>query len=153
MSDNVLGTLLYALIRGLFFSFPVTPVFCYLRKVFYVPFAQKNMLEKAIADGHVVKAKLADSSAMMGGKEYAVMNGEWRCIYQYQYDGKTYKYRGISRGWPAEEITLYFQTKPNRACTYHELGYRESNWIKFYWWMLIVCTLGSCAWELYQYGI
>lgn len=144
---------MYAVMMAFVCAVPATAFFCCLRKACYVPLVQRKMLEKAIADGHVVKAKLVDSSERMGGGEYSVPNGEWKAIYEYQYGGKTYKYRGISTGWPAEEITLYFQTKPNRGCTYHELGYRESNWKKYYWWMVVVCFIGFFAWELYKYAV
>lgn len=143
--------LMYALIMAFICALPATPVFCYLRKVFYVPLARKKMMEKAVADGHIVKAKIDKSNMIVGGSEYTLPTGEYRVTYRYEYAGKEYKYRGMCTGRPDDEVTLYFEKKPNLACSYYELGYRESNWHRYYWWMVLICFAVVLIYEVSKY--
>ncbi len=42
-------------------SLAITPIFCLLRKIFYLPFIRKGLIEKAKEKGHVVEAHMQKS--------------------------------------------------------------------------------------------
>lgn len=149
MREDFVVVFLYAFLMSFIYALIATPVFCYLRKVFYVPFARKKMLEKAIAEGHVVQARLVKEHNIADGKEYLHTSGKWYVMYQYQYAGKQYKYRATCYGNPSEEITLYFEKNPKQACAYLELGYMESNWKKYYIRLVAVIFVVLLIWGVF----
>ena len=50
---------------GIILGIPFTPIICLMRHVLIVPFTHKKILQKAISEGHVVKAKLIKASDVM----------------------------------------------------------------------------------------
>lgn len=110
------------LIMGLIISVFVTPVFCLLRRILYVPLACQRLARKAEKQGHVITAKFAGYSDDAQGRPF----------YDYSYGGKQYwcYYNPIST--PPDEIRLYFIKNPAKACLFYELGLRESNWFLYY---------------------
>lgn len=118
------------------FSIFATPIFCLLRKVYYVPIINQKLLKKAIQEGHIVEAKLIKehdiTTTPTGFDKGMVDSGKVMGTYIYEYKGKKYKTRRISRNGLSEEITLYFIKKPRKATSASEIGYSESNWFLYY---------------------
>jgi hypothetical protein len=121
-------------IVGPIISIFITPVFCFFRKVFYVPLIRKKLLRQAKENNHVIKAKLIKYSDILTSNDGfgATASGERMAIYHYEYAGKKYKYRAITAGCLPEEITLYYLRNPRKATVASELGLRESHWLLYY---------------------
>jgi len=134
VSTRIVALLILSVGTGLILSVFVTPVFCIFRKIFIVPFLQKRILQKAIAQGHVVQAHMVKSEDVYHatGGEGVYMTNQIKYTYRYEYNGKTYTYRGYSPMQEPPEITLYFERNPKRAVTKREVGFLESNWKKYY---------------------
>lgn len=147
MTDEMVAELvivfLFGIMSGPTFALPLTPIFCLLRKMFYVPFIQKKLFQEAVDKGNVVKAKLKSSYKVMRSD----LDGDRHtmpyrtAIYVYEYKRKKYKYRARAHENPPEEITLYFLKSPKRACLSREVGYTESNWLKYFFGLSILITL------------
>ena len=58
MMAKVIAYVLVGIFLGPIFSIAVTPIFCLLRTIFYVPLIRKKLREKAIEEGHVIEATL-----------------------------------------------------------------------------------------------
>lgn len=61
MSANIIAYVLIGVFHGPVVSLAITPLFCLLRKIFFVPFMRKSLIEKAERKGHVVEAHLLKS--------------------------------------------------------------------------------------------
>lgn len=138
MQEQIVVKVLSSLILGFLFAFPGAFVFNYFRTLIYVPRNKAKILEKAIADGHVVKGKLIDAREQLGDQDLPVPNGKWYSVYRYEYKGKTHQYKGVIAGSPPSELDLYFESDPSKACTLNELGFRETRWMNYYRPMAIV---------------
>ena len=144
MNTRIVALLILSVGAGFGLSVFATPVFCIFRKIFIVPFLKKKILRDAIRQGHVVQAYLIDESDVYyatGGDGVAATN-QRRYIYRYEYEGKTYRYRGYSSMQEASEITLYFQWNPRRATTARDLGFIESNWKKYFLVLATIFAIG-----------
>ena len=152
MLEKLIVMVLSALILAFLFAFPASAVANYLRIVFYLPFVRRKKLDEAIEQGHVVQAKLMKhpERLLASGSEVSY-SGSWEAHYQYSYQGKEYRYKGVFTSYPPEEITLYFETNPARACTGNAFGIRESRWKKFYGWMVVICFIALLIYEVGQY--
>lgn len=134
MEAKILAYVLIGIFLGPIFSLAVTPIFCLLRKIFFVPFIRKNLREKAEKKGHIIEAELQ--------KSYNIRNHDTDFgptatmkdmgIYSYRYNGKKYKYRMVTTTRLPEKITLYYINNPGKATIAKELGNRETKWLKFY---------------------
>lgn len=83
------------------------------------------MLNKAIEQGHVVKAKLIkvkDAAGECGHLDSSRQEG----VYQYEYKNKTYKTHLVGESPIRKEITLYFERNPRRAVSKERFGGYES---------------------------
>lgn len=150
MNSEVIAKVLISIPFGIVISLFITPIFIFMRKIFYGPLTNKKLLEKAIKDGHVVQAKLIkrydvkqDSEKMrMGNGMGMVPTGEQEGVYEYEYNGKTYRYHAISAHIGQElskNATLYFIKNPRKAATKKELFLTaKSPWIVSYL-ILSVC--------------
>ena len=58
MSAEIKLKIIVGIMCGITLGIPFTPIVCLMRHLFIVPFRYKKMLNKAIEQGHVVKAKL-----------------------------------------------------------------------------------------------
>lgn len=58
MEAKIIACILIGIFFGPVASLAITPIFCLLRIIFYVPFIRKSLREEAERKGHVVKASL-----------------------------------------------------------------------------------------------
>lgn len=110
------------LAMGLVASVIITPIFCLLRRIIYVPLASQKLARDAEKKGHVVTGRFAGYSD----------DGRNQPIYFYEYNGVEYwcYYNPIST--PPDEIRLYFIKNPRKACLFYELGIHECNWFLYH---------------------
>lgn len=139
--------LLASAMVGMMLAVPLMPVMCLLRKIFYVPFIRRRLVEDAIAKGHVVTAYLEKRNEL-----YDVDKGDsntytnWtEGVYRYTYNGRNYRYRYRTTGDMPLELTLYFQQRPRRACLARELGALESPLLKCYALTAFLAAITVCA--------
>ena len=129
---------------GLLTSIVVTPIFCFLRKLFFVPFIRDKLKKKAIEKGHVVVAHRVERYPGHDASDYEVG------VYQFEYRGKVYKIRLKSQYYLETETKLYWLKKPRTARPADYLGYEETSWFKYYLIIaLIICMLCSVGGMLY----
>ena len=76
---------------GIILGIPFTPIICLMRHVLIVPFTHKKILQKAISEGHVVKAKLIKASDVME-EDGSTNSSKQIGLYVYEYKGKSLKY-------------------------------------------------------------
>lgn len=133
METRQLAIIVIGVLAGLAASLILTPLFCLLRRIIYVPFFCRNLVEKAERKNHVVTATLVKTHDIMDkrGDVDFVQTGQEMGIYHYKYRGRTYKYRTISGSRMPNEITLYFLKNPARAAE-DEFGLRKGNWPLYY---------------------
>lgn len=110
---------------GIILGIPFTPIVCLMRHVLIVPFTHKKILQKAISEGHVVKAKLIKASDVME-EDGSTNSSKQIGLYMYEYKGKKYKVHFESQSPIQEELTLYFERNPRRAVRENALGLHES---------------------------
>ena len=136
------------IVYGLLVSIAITPLFCFVRKIWYVPLVQKKYVKKAIEDGRVVQAKLMKSWDSWNQSESGaiIASNEVLGVYTYEYKGKKYKYRASSTSHLADELTLYFLKNPRKASLENEIGFRESNWIQYYF---VIAAIGCVKYMLF----
>lgn len=125
---------------GIALSVFVTPVFCLLRKMFFVPLMRKRFKELAIKKGRVVTATLQKSFPVISRKD-GLPTGETLGRYSYDYKGKTYSFSCTTHYEPASELTLYFQKNPRKATLESMLGLKESNWLRYFFVIAIVIAV------------
>lgn len=140
----------FSLVAGAILAVPLTPVFCLLRKVFYVPFIRGRLVQEAEAKGHVVTAQLEKSGELYGTKQNGerVYTNRREGHYRYTYRGRSYRYRYRSTAELPEELILYFLRRPGRACLKRELGAMESPVVKYYVLTMVPAAIAIGAWLL-----
>ena len=144
MEAKIIAYVLIGVFLGPVASLAITPVFCLLRKLFFVPFIRKSLREKAERKGHVVEAHLLKSHNIRNHNTDGVPlpTMEDMGIYSYEVNGKTYRYRLLSTTGIPQTITLYYIKQPRKATLANDLGNWESPWLKFY---LIISLLVAGA--------
>ena len=145
MSSEIIARLIVAMCFGIALSLFITPVYIFIRKIMYGPFTKKKLLKKAIDAGHIVQAKLVDSYGSLDkNKEHH--------IYEYEWEGKTYKYRGVSHSYTGNpsEVELYFIKNPRKAANCDELYVTaRSPWIVSY--LIITVIISIIAFFMLSY--
>lgn len=143
MLVKLITFILLGIFLGPLVSLVITPLFCLLRKIFYVPFIRKGLIEKAKENGHVVEAHLQKKHTLMDHtNNVALPTMREMGTYTYQVNGKKYVYRHITTLGLHDTITLYYIKKPRKATVGGDLGNWESPWFKFY---LIISLLAAVA--------
>lgn len=127
MKVKLIALVITGVFLGPIASLVITPIFCFLRKIFIVPFIRKDLLEKAKIDGHVVEAHLQKKHSLGDEPVMREMG-----TYLYYVNGKKYKYQHITELGLDETIPLYYVKKPRKATVGGDLGNWESPWFKFY---------------------
>lgn len=126
-------------------SLAITPIFMYLRIIFFVPFIRRRLWEEAERKGHVIEASLKKTQDLT---EYDTELGRVPTMrkmgtYSYQVNGKNYTYRGISSNRLPETITLYYIKKPKKATLSNRLGNWEQPWLKCYLGISLFVTIAT----------
>ena len=127
MKVKLIALVITGVFLGPIASLVITPIFCFLRKIFFVPFIRESLREKAKRDGHVVEAHLQKKHSL--GDEPVMRDGYIHILYV---NGKKYKYQNITELGLDETIPLYYVKKPRKATVGGDLGNWESLWFKFY---------------------
>lgn len=145
MSSEIIARVIVAMCFGIALSLFITPIFVFIRKIMYGPFSNKKLLKKAIDEGHIVQAKLVESySSLNNNKEHL--------IYEYEWKGKTYKYRCISKSYTGNpsSFELYFIKNPRKAGNCDELYITaKSPWIASY--LIITVIISIIAFFMLSY--
>ena len=130
--------LIVCILAGVFFgpviSLVITPIFCLLRVIFYVPFIRRKLLEKAKEDGHVVEAHLIKHHTISPDDNGPYTTMKEMGTYIYYVNGRKYKYHAITDAIPGLDNTmpLYYIKNPRKATTGGDLGIKEQPWLKIY---------------------
>ena len=74
---------------------------------------RNRRVEKAISLGHIVKAKRV--KAWDDDNTGYDVNSWFHGTYSYEIDGKSYKYRYMSKVFPPHELTLYYINNPRKT--------------------------------------
>lgn len=148
-------SLLVSVAVGFAAAVPVTPIFCLLRKLFYVPFIRRHLVEEAVHKGHVVQARLKkDYGDYKEDKALGqITTGRRRAVYNYEYQGYRYHYRCITSSKPSAELTLYFLRSPRKACLSKELGLLESHWLRYYIRIALLILLANFGLLIFTGGL
>lgn len=133
MDAKLIAYIILGVFLGPIASVAITPIFCVLWKIFYLPFIRKKLLEKAKEDGHVVEAHLVKKHTLYDHKNgVSLPTMKELGTYAYQVNGKEYVYKHITALGLHDTITLYYIKKPRKATVGGDLGNWESPWLKFY---------------------
>ena len=145
MTTELIAKSIIAIAFGITGAIFITPAFIFLRKLFYGPFINKKLIEKAKAKGNVVTGYLVDHYSLHEhSNNHMRMTGEEMGIYKYAVNGRNYKFRLMSFNTLPKEITLYYLYRPRKAMLYKELYVTErSPWIKSFFVICFVCWLIS----------
>lgn len=150
MTNELIAKAITAIAFGFVGALFITPVFILLRKLFYGPFINKKLIEKAKAKGNIVTAHLIkhyDQYDHSG--QFNRTTGKEIGVYEYECNGRKYKYRAISINRLPEEITLYYLNKPRKATASKELyitqrspWFRSALVIGFICWLIgFICLI------------
>lgn len=140
MEARIIAYVLIGIFLGPVASLAITPLFCLLRKLFYVPFIRKSLQEKAERKGNVVEAHLLKSHNIRNydADGIGMPTMEDMGTYSYEVNGKSYRYRLLSTTGIPKNITLYYIKNPRKATLDNDLGNGESPWLRYY---LIISVL------------
>ena len=141
MEVKIIFYVLMGIFLGPVASLVITPVFCLLRILFYVPFICKSLQEEAERKGNVVEAHLLKSHGIRDGNGMPTM--EEMGTYSYGVNGKSYRYRLMSTTGIPETITLYYIKNPRKATLAHDLGTWEFPWLKYYLVIALVVAIAT----------
>lgn len=142
MLEEIIAYGLIGIFLGPVASVVITPIFCLLRKIFFVPFIREKLREEAENKGHVVQATLQKHHTITKESEFGpVGTMEEMGTYTYEVNGKKYKYRCVSFTGLHKTITLYYIKKPRKATVGGDLGNWESPWFKFYWIIALIVAV------------
>ncbi len=151
MEAKLIAYIIFGMAVGLVASLFITPIFCFLRVVFFVPFARRKYLEKAKKDGHVVEAYLKKKHSLMPGDDNStVTTPQEMGTYIYYVNGRKYKYRLMTDAKPGldKTITLFYIKRPRKAEVGGNLGNREVPWIKSYLIISLIVTILAVVLEI-----
>lgn len=149
-NTEILTKAITAIAFGITGAIFITPVFIFLRKLFFGPFTNKKLVERAKSKGNVITARLVDHYSLNNHSgNHIKMTGEEMGIYEYEINERKYKYRFMSFNALPQELTLYYLNNPKKATVPSELFIRQrSPWIRsfliiaFIFWLIgFVCLL------------
>lgn len=145
MSVEIIAYILGGIFLGPIAAIVVTPIFCLLRTIFFVPFIRDKLRAEAIKKGHVIEASLQKSyNVVKHDTEFGnVGTMEDIGVYHYQYNGKKYKYQAITSEKMPSTITLYYIKRPRKATVAGDLGNWEIPWFKFYLIISLVIAIAT----------
>ncbi|MBE6139629.1 MAG: hypothetical protein E7174_03945 [Firmicutes bacterium] len=142
MSSEIIAKAITSIAFGITGAIFITPIFIFLRKIIYGPTINKKLLEKVKEKGNVVVAKLVkhyDQYNHSGA--YKNVSGKEIGIYEYEVNGRKYKYRFITINGLQEELTLYYLKNPRKASVAKELFITQRSP-----WMLSFLIIGFISW-------
>ncbi|MBQ9072389.1 MAG: hypothetical protein IJY25_04460 [Bacilli bacterium] len=146
MNTELLAKAITSIVFGIVGTIFITPIFIFLRKIFYGPFINKKLVERAKVKGNVITARLIkhydDYDYNRSGKY--MTNGKEIGVYEYEHNGRKYKYRLISINRLPQEITLYYLNKPKKATVSNDIYITQrSPWFRSFLVIGLICCLIS----------
>lgn len=143
MSTEIIINLILAFCFAVPIAMVITPIFVYLKKVMYHPTRKKKLLDEAIKNGHVVKAKLIKEQDVRENTRWgAHYTGKKMATYEYSYNGKIYRRQFMSFNKFANEVDLYFISNPRKAQFGGDLWVTAKNhWIRSFFLMTLLLTI------------
>lgn len=134
MGAKLIVCIFLGILSGLAASLVITPIFCVLRFIFYVPFIHGRLREKAKKEGHVVEAHLEKKHTIMPDDKGSITTMKETGTYVYYVNGRKYKCRLMDDAIPglSDTINLFYIKNPRKATTGGSIGNREWPWFKFY---------------------
>lgn len=134
---------LMSIICGPIFALFITPIYRSVLSIFYIPFVRQKKIDEAIAKGHVVTGYILKSTTILEDTRDGSLrsSGQRYVEYEYEYNGKKYKYMGKTASDYPDTITLYFDENPKYAdvaASYMSFSY---NWKKTYLRVALVLTV------------
>ena len=107
----------------------LTLVSCFLLNSIVMPFTRLGGIKKAEAEGRALTGTLIKTiTPYVVDTAEAGIHTTIDGIYQYEYNGKEYQYKGHYHRTPPTEETLYFRKDPSKARPSAEYGKLESEW-------------------------
>lgn len=145
MNTEVLAKAITGIAFGITGAIFITPIFIFLRKLFFGPFINKKLVEKAKLKGNVLTAHLVKHYDQYNDSgQYKRTSGKEIGVYEYECNGNKYKYRYISINKLPEEITLYYLKNPRKASVSKELYITQrSPWLKSFLVIFLICWVIS----------
>lgn len=145
MTTEIIAKAITAIAFGITGAIVITPIFIFLRKLFYGPFINKKLIEKAKEKGNIITARLIKHYDQHNhNKNGMTVTGKEIGVYEYEVNGRKYKYRLLTINGLRQEITLYYLKNPRKAMLSKELYITErSPWIKSFFAIFFVCWLIS----------
>lgn len=123
-----------------FASAVITFVWCIIREnLDMLPGKQEKAKAKAIKLGHVVSAYYVKS--YINKSDYR--SAEYRqkiCVYNYECNGKKYKYQILS-DYPPESIVLYYVRNPKNARPEGAMASKDRHWIVRFFVILAIIII------------
>lgn len=106
-----------------------TLVICFLLNAIIMPFTRLKGIKKAETEGRSVIATLVKSiTPYVVDPDESGIHTSTDGIYQYEVNGRTYRYKGHYHVIPPTEEKLYYRKDPSKARPSIEYGKLESEW-------------------------
>lgn len=124
--NDLLTKIITSLGVGFIAGLPVSWGLKMMYNSFIAPFKRKELLVKARDEGRMVVGHLVDFHFHQSSENAGQYANKVYGVYEFEVDGKKYKYKGWFSGMPSEEKLLYYKHNPQKACEEHEFGVLES---------------------------
>ena len=152
MNSEIISKIIIGSAFGIGIAIFLTPIYVYLKKIFYNPTQNKKLLDKAIKQGHIVNAKLIKTNDILKDNGFGfVATGEEIATYEYSYNGKTYKRKFMGFNKFGSEVELYFISNPRKV----EFGDNlwttiKNHWIISYLFIVLIIWIISSIILIYK---
>lgn len=128
---------LFSIAAGLVTAIFVTMLLYFLRNILILPLVRDAMIKRAAERGHAVEAKM-----MLPTSLYDPIDRK-SGVFTYKYNGVRYKYVSWDSHKLPDEIMLYFQENPRKACRYNEFGTKEAPYFLMCYWAVVVVMIAT----------
>ena len=127
---SIIPAIICSLISALF----LTPVYQVVVRLLYAPFVRERKVQEAKEKGHVLTAYgMKQTTILEETKDGSLRSSGQRYVeYEYEYNGKKYRYMGKTASDYPNKITLYFDDDPKYADTEYLYSPSVYNWKKHY---------------------
>ena len=142
--EELFGVIMTRVFVAAAISGAATLVICFLLNSIVMPFTRLKGIDKAKAEGRMVTGVLVKTIRpyMLDSSESGVHTST-EGIFQYEYNGKKYQYRGRYHVSPPTEEKLYFRKDPSKARPDAEYGKLESEWKAIFAVLAAVAFVGT----------
>lgn len=124
--NELLTKIITSLGVGLIAGLPVSWILKVIYNSFIAPFKRTKLLIKAREEGRMVVGHLVDFHFHQSNENAGIYENKVYCVYEFEVDGKKYRYKQWLSGMPSDEKLLYYKHNPKKACEEHNFGILES---------------------------